>query len=84
LKKLLLGKVLDATDQHEEIAVIGLSGSLLLGLVSMGALLYFRKGRRVSRKIIGVVILIGLLDVAVLAWTSHLGAAIRHPEIRSE
>jgi uncharacterized membrane protein len=83
LKKLLLGKVLDATDQHEEIAAIALAASLLLGLLSLGALLYFRKGRRLSRKLITVIFLIGLVDTAILAWTAHLGAAIRHPEIRS-
>jgi NO-binding membrane sensor protein with MHYT domain len=71
----------DITEQHEEIAVLALGAALVLGLLSLAGLLWFRKGRSFPAWFTGVSLAIALLTFAAMTWTASLGGKIRHPEI---
>jgi hypothetical protein len=84
LKRLLPGVVNDATDQHAEIAVLALVGSLALGVVSLVGLIVFRQGRKLPAGFVGFVGLLTLVVCGLLVWTTNLGGQIRHNEIRPQ
>jgi hypothetical protein len=67
---------------HEEAAGVAVGGCVLLGLASSSALLLFRQPRQIPLPWLLGVLAFAILCSAVLAWTAHLGGAIRHPEIR--
>ncbi len=83
LLKLMPGMVMDASDQHAEIAVIALVCSLLLGSVALAGLLIYRHGKRAPGWFTALAVLLALLTTSLMAWTAHLGGKIRHPEIVS-
>ena len=55
---------------------------ILLGAIAAQALIrYYQESR--PGAILRIVVLVGAISCAYLiAWTSHLGGLIRHPEIR--
>jgi hypothetical protein len=71
----------EITEQHEEIAVVALCAALVLGAISLGGLLWFRKGRRFPGWFTGVSLAFALLTFGAMAWAANLGGKIRHPEI---
>jgi uncharacterized membrane protein len=81
LKRLVIGVSMDAGDQHAEVAILGLSGSLVLGVVSLLGLIAFRKSARLPGAFVMLTLFLAVVSCALLAWTANLGAQIRHPEI---
>jgi hypothetical protein len=82
LKRLMPGVSMDAGDQHAEVAVLALTGSLLLGLVSLAGLMLFRKRRSLPPGFLSFVLVLAMLACGLLAWTANLGMRIRHLEMR--
>lgn len=84
LHRLVPAMATEAEEQHAEIAILALVGSLLLGVVSLAGLVFFRKGRGMPWGFLIFVLGLALLGSGLLAWTANLGARIRHPEIRPQ
>jgi hypothetical protein len=84
LKRLMPGMTMDAGDQHAEIAILALVGSLVLGAVSLVGLILFRKGRRLPAGFLTFVLLLAVFTCGLLGWTANLGMKIRHIEIRPQ
>lgn len=84
LHRLVPGMATEPEEQHAEIAILALVGSLLLGVVSLAGLVFFRKGRSAPRGFLVLVVVLALLGSGLMAWTANLGARIRHPEIRPQ
>jgi len=78
------GTVRDTADQHAEIAIVALAGSLIVGLVSLSGLILFRKGRRLPAGFLLLVLLLAGISCGLMVWTANLGGRIRHQEIRPE
>lgn len=71
-----------ALERHEEAAAWSMYGGLAMGALAFAALVIDR-GRRVSRSMVGAVLLAALAVSGSMAYTANLGGYIRHPEIRS-
>jgi len=70
-------------EQHEEAAGVALGGVVVVGVVALTGLLWFR-GKQLMPAWFGVVALMSALVVSgLLAWTANLGGQVRHTEIRS-
>jgi hypothetical protein len=84
LLRLVPGMTMDAGDQHAEIGILALTGSLVLGIVSLVGLILFRKGRKLPAGFLICVLVLAVLSCGFLIWTANLGGKIRHPEIRPQ
>jgi hypothetical protein len=82
LKRAMPGMPPDAGDQHAEVAILALTGSLVAGAVAVIGLLAFRKRPNLPGGFLALVLALGLIAALMLAWTANLGAKIRHTEIR--
>ncbi|HEX6534522.1 MAG TPA: DUF2231 domain-containing protein [Gemmatimonadaceae bacterium] len=82
LVKKLPGFSEQLAEHHEEIALASLIALGVVGLIALGALYHYR-GREIPRRIAGVTVLLGLVPVALMAWTANTGGQIRHTEIRA-
>ncbi len=69
-------------EQHEEVAAWAMGGVLLLGIVALGGLVWFRRQSDVPRWFGSAALIGALLVSGVMAWTASLGGQIRHTEIR--
>jgi uncharacterized membrane protein YGL010W len=68
-------------EQHQAAAGVTLAGCIVLGIVALAGLIFFR-GRAVTGWF-GVLLLAGALVAGSLViWTANLGGQIRHSEIR--
>jgi uncharacterized membrane protein len=83
LKRMMPGMTMDTCDQHMEVGILALVGSMVLGVASLAGLLLFRKGKPLPAYFAAVVLILGLISFGVMAWTANLGARIRHNEIRN-
>jgi hypothetical protein len=78
----LVGVSESAIEAHEDAAKIATVAMSIVGALSLGALVGFR--RRLLPRWVGVAGLGGALLVSVLlGWTANIGGQIRHSEIRS-
>jgi uncharacterized membrane protein len=69
-------------EAHEEMALIALIGTGILGAASLAGLYLSRKsGAPPDMLVIGCLVL-SLVALVILGWTAHLGGQIHHPEIR--
>ncbi len=82
LKRIMPGMAVDQGDQHAEVAVLALTGSLVLGVVALGGLVVFRHRKSLPLGYLLVILLLALGACALMAWTANLGTKIRHLEIR--
>lgn len=69
-------------EPHEEAAVWSLVGALILGVFSLGGLVFFR-GRSLPKWLTRGLLIASLIVSGIIAWTANLGGQINHPEIRS-
>jgi hypothetical protein len=53
----------------------------ILGALSLGALYRFRNSMAVPRRVITLLLVVGLIVMLLMGWTANLGGKIRHPEI---
>ena len=70
-------------EQHEEAAMFALISAGILGLVSLGILLYFRAPKPLPAWSMTAALLISFWTLTVMVRTAYLGGQIRHSEIRS-
>ena len=78
----LAGVSESAIERHEEAALLSTVALGVLGALSAGALLRFRR-RRLPRVAAVAFLLAGLVPAGAMAWTATLGGEIRHTEIRT-
>jgi hypothetical protein len=71
----------DATDQHEEVAVLAFAVTALLGLGSLSGLVAFRRSGALPRWFGGLILTGALASGALMGWTASLGGKARHTEI---
>ena len=69
-------------EQHEDAALVALSGLIILGIVSLIAILLF-KHTRVSVWLAALSLVMAFITTLLMAYTANLGGQIRHTEIRS-
>lgn len=70
-------------EQHEKVAGVALGGTLVVGALALGGLIWFRS-QRLMPAWFGLVMLTGALIVSgLMGWTASLGGQVRHTEIRS-
>jgi hypothetical protein len=70
-------------EKHEEAALVALIGATVLGAVSLGGLLAFRRSKAVAKTLVTVALFGSLIASGLMAWTANLGGQIRHSEIRA-
>ncbi len=71
-------------ERHDNAAGIALGGAITLGVLSLGGLIWFRRGRPIKNWFSAVVLAGAILVTGLMAWTANLGGQIRHTEIRSD
>jgi len=71
----------NATDQHEEVAVLALAATALLGLGSLAGLIAFRRAGATPGWFGEMILAAALLSGALVGWTANLGGKARHAEI---
>ena len=69
-------------ERHEEAALLSTIALGVLGALSLGMLLWFRR-RHLPRLAAVAFLAAGLIPAGAMAWTANLGGQIRHTEIRS-
>jgi hypothetical protein len=72
-----------AIGPHEDAAGYALWGSIIVGVVSLGGLIWFRSGKPVKNWVSTMVLVGAILVAAMMARTAFLGGKIRHPEFQS-
>jgi uncharacterized membrane protein len=72
----------DSIEEHEEAALYGMIGVEALGALALLGLWLSRGGRPLPSGMAVGALVLGLLTMAAIAQTAHLGGFIRHPEIR--
>ncbi len=70
-------------EPHEDAAWIALIGTIVLGVVSLGGLIKFRKSS-FPKPFVYAVLVLALAMSGWMGYTANLGGKISHPEIRSE
>lgn len=70
-------------ERHEEAAQWALTAQLCLGLFALLGLAIFRRGKPVSNRFAGVLLVLMIGAGGLLGWTANLGGQLRHPEIRA-
>jgi uncharacterized membrane protein len=69
-------------ERHESAASIAFTGILILGVIALLGLLFFRRGKDVASPFAILVMLGAFAVTGLMAWTANLGGQIRHIEIR--
>ncbi len=70
-------------ERHEEAAGFSFAGGTVLGVVSLAALLFFRRGRLLPIWVGSSLLAASLIVSGLMAWTANLGGQIRHSEIHT-
>lgn len=78
----LAGVSESVVERHEEAALLSTIALGVLGALSLGILLRFRR-RHLPRQAAVALLAAGLVPAGAMAWTANLGGQIRHTEIRS-
>ena len=84
LWRLMPGMMVDTRDQHAEIAVLALAGSLVLGVVSLAGLIMFRARQQPPTRFLLFALLLAVIAGGLLGWTANLGGKIRHLELQPQ
>jgi hypothetical protein len=71
-------------ERRDDAAGIALGGAIALGLLALGALIWFRGGRPVKNWFSTLALAAAVLVTGWMAWTAYLGGQIRHTEIRPD
>jgi uncharacterized membrane protein len=78
-----LGVSRETIHQHSDAADYALGGIEILGALSLGALIKFRRQPLVPSRIVMGLLALAVVVLAMMARTANLGGRIRHPEIQS-
>jgi uncharacterized membrane protein len=68
--------------RHEAAALVALIMVLVLGVVAIAGLVFFRRNRRIPLWFGTVALLLSLVACGAMGWTANLGGQVRHSEIR--
>ena len=79
--KNLAGVSKDLIEEHEEMGEKAFILCIVTGMLSLIGILFYSK---YARLIHNIIVLVSVLSISVLAWTSHLGGQIRHQELRKD
>jgi hypothetical protein len=77
------GVIQGAIGPHEDAAGFALWGSIIVGVVALGGLIWFRGGKPVKNWISTLVLVGAILVTGMMARTAFLGGKIRHTEFES-
>ena len=78
-----LGVSREAIHPHSDAADYALAGIEILGALSLGALIRFRRQPMIPSRIAAGLLALAVVVLAIMARTANLGGRIRHPEIQS-
>jgi hypothetical protein len=70
-------------DQHQAAAATALASSILLGVIAISGLAFFRGTKPVAHWFTALAVATALVAAASLAWTANLGGQVHHGEIRA-
>lgn len=70
--------------RHEDAAGIALGGSIALGVLALGGLIWYRWGRQTRTWFSTLALVAAIIVTGLMAWTANLGGQIRHTEIRPD
>ncbi|MBS7648846.1 hypothetical protein KEJ17_04285 [Candidatus Bathyarchaeota archaeon] len=79
----LPGVTEEIIEEHEEAALTALIATLILGVISLGGLIYFRHLASLPGWLIKVSLILSIISMGLMGWTANLGGQIRHTEIRA-
>ncbi len=68
-------------EQHEEAALVATIVLGVFGAAALAALLIYRR-RAIPQRVHQAALVLSLIPIGFMAWTSNLGGLIRHTEIR--
>ena len=68
-------------EAHEEAGLLGMIVAGVAGAAALLTLVSGRRGRQMSRILVGLNLVIALAASGVLTWVANLGGRIGHPEI---
>jgi hypothetical protein len=78
-----LGVPRERIHEHSDSADYALAGIEVLGALSLGALIKFRRQPLMPTKFAAGLLVLAVVVLAIMARTAALGGKIRHPEIES-
>jgi hypothetical protein len=78
----LPGVVDSMVEAHEESALLGTIGVVVVGVAALFGLWRLQAGRIVPRWYSSVVLIAGITVAGMMVWIANLGGQIRHSEIR--
>jgi uncharacterized membrane protein YeaQ/YmgE (transglycosylase-associated protein family) len=78
----LAGVTEGAIERHEEAALLATIALGILGALSLGTLVRFRR-RPLPLRVMALLLVLALVPAGVMGWTANLGGQIRHTEIRA-
>jgi len=70
--------------RHEDAAGIARAGSIALGVLALGGLIWLRWGRQIKTWFSTLVLGTAIIVTGLMTWTANLGGQIHHPEIRPD
>ncbi|MCX7871660.1 MAG: hypothetical protein N2487_00070 [Verrucomicrobiae bacterium] len=83
LKAFLPGMNTDVIEQHEEIAVLALGATAVLGIISLVCTILFWGQKPVKNVIAIIIVILSIATVVMIGFTANLGGKIRHPELKN-
>jgi uncharacterized membrane protein len=78
----LPGVVDSMVETHEEAAVLGTVGMVILAVLAVIGIWRLRTGQRLGRWYPSAVLVLGIVVAGSMGWIANLGGQIRHSEIR--
>jgi len=78
----LAGVEVAAIEEHEEMALVALVATEILGAASLAGLYLSRKTGEPPERLVQACLILSLVALAMVGWTARLGGEIHHPETR--
>jgi hypothetical protein len=66
---------------HSSVADFAFGAMEVLGALSLGALVRFRRSAAIPDRVMTAVVALAFVVLILMLWTANLGGRIRHPEI---
>jgi uncharacterized membrane protein len=71
-------------EQHDEAASVALTGSLVLGMITLGGFLFFRRAATIPLWFMVLILVLTIAVNVLMGVTANFGGQIRHPESRKD
>lgn len=69
---------------HEDLALIALIATEILGLISIAGLYFLHRALSIPKTLTMIILAAAVVTSGLMAWTATLGGQIRHTEIRAD